>query len=74
MSHSTGCSLPVAGLDVHAASISMAVVRGDELIAEVRLPYDGEQVIRELRHYGVTQACHEAGPTGFGLARHLRDD
>lgn len=73
MSHSTGCSQPVAGLDVHAASVSMAIVRGDELIAEARLPYDAAQVAAELRRCGVAGACYEAGPTGFGLARHLRE-
>ncbi len=72
MSHSTGCSLPVAGLDVHAASVSVAVVHGDELLAEARLPHDAELVCRELRRCGVARACHEAGPSGFGLARHLR--
>ena len=73
MSHSMRSSLPVAGLDVHAASISVAVVRGDELLAEARWPYDAELVVRELRRYGVRRACYEAGPTGFGLARDLRE-
>lgn len=73
MSHSTGCSLPVAGLDVHAASISVAIVCGDDLLSEVRLPYDPERVACELRRYGVARVCYEAGPTGFGLARHLRE-
>jgi len=73
MSHSTGCSLPVAGLDVHAASVSVAIVRGDELLSEVRLPYDPEQVAGGRRRWGAARACYEAGATGFGLARHLRE-
>jgi transposase len=63
----------VAGLDVHAASVSVAIVRGDELLSEARLPYDPQLVAGELRRWGAARACYEAGPTGFGLARHLRE-
>jgi len=72
MSDDTATHLPVAGLDVHAASIRLAVVLRDELLDERTLPFDCQLVERELRRLGVTRVCYEAGPTGFGLARHLR--
>jgi transposase len=72
MPDSTTTHLPVAGLDVHAASIRLAVVREAELLDERTLPYDCGLVERELRRLGATRVCYEAGPTGFGLARHLR--
>ena len=73
MSDSTTTLLPVAGLDVHPASIRLAAVCQDELLDERTLPFDCQLVERELRRLGVGRICHEAGPTGFGLARHLRD-
>jgi transposase len=72
MPDDTATHLPVAGLDVHAASIRLAVVRKDELLDERTVPFDCELIERELRRLGVARVCYEAGPTGFGLARHLR--
>ena len=59
------------GLDVHASSVRLAAVRGDELLEERTLPYDHEAVERSLRRWPVVRCCYEAGPTGFGLYRHL---
>jgi transposase len=59
------------GLDVHARSIRLAAVRADELLEERTLPYDEEQVERLLRRLPTVRCCYEAGPTGFGLYRHL---
>jgi transposase len=59
------------GLDVHARSIRLAAVRADELLEEQTLPYDEEAVERVLRRWPVVRCCYEAGPTGFGLYRHL---
>jgi transposase len=59
------------GLDVHARSIRLAAVRVDELLEERTLPYDREQVERALRRWPSVRCCYEAGPTGFGLYRHL---
>jgi transposase len=59
------------GLDVHARSIRLAAVRADELLEERTLPYDEEAVERALRRWPVVRCCYEAGPTGFGLYRHL---
>ena len=59
------------GLDVHAASIRLAAVRADELLEERTLPYDEGAVERLLRRWPVVRCCYEAGPTGFGLHRHL---
>src|SRR5919201_1964853 len=59
------------GLDVHARSIRLAAVRADELLEERTLPYDEEQVERVLRRWPSVRCCYEAGPTGFGLYRHL---
>ena len=59
------------GLDVHARSIRLAAVRADELLEERTLPYDEEAVERLLRRWPAVRCCYEAGPTGFGLYRHL---
>jgi transposase len=59
------------GLDVHARSIRLAAVRADELLEERTLPYDEERVERLLRRWPGARCCYEAGPTGFGLYRHL---
>jgi transposase len=59
------------GLDVHARSIRLAAVRADQLLEERTLPYDEEQVERLLRRWPSVRCCYEAGPTGFGLYRHL---
>ncbi|HEY7436771.1 MAG TPA: IS110 family transposase [Methylomirabilota bacterium] len=62
----------VAGLDVHKTSVCLAAVSGTRLVHEVTLPHDGDVVERTLHTLGVEACCYEAGPTGFGLARHLR--
>jgi transposase len=59
------------GLDVHAASIRLAAVRADELLDERTLPYDPEAVGRVIARWPGARVCYEAGPTGFGLYRHL---
>src|SRR6266852_1615581 len=59
------------GLDVHARSIRLAAVRADELLEERTLPYDEQAVERSLRRWPMVHCCYEAGPTGFGLYRHL---
>ena len=61
----------VAGLDVHKLSTRIAAVRGDRLVQEVTVTSQPDAVERELRRLGVESCCYEAGPTGFGLARHL---
>src|SRR5712691_718498 len=59
------------GLDVHARSVRLAAVRADELLEERTLPSDEEAVERLLRRWPGARCCYEAGPTGFGLYRHL---
>src|SRR5438034_10167234 len=61
----------VVGLDVHARSIRLAAVRADELLEERTIPYDEGAVERMLRRWPAVRCCYEAGPTGFGLYRHL---
>jgi transposase len=56
---------------VHARSVRLAAVRADELLEERTLPYDEEAVERVLRRWPGARCCYEAGPTGFGLYRHL---
>jgi transposase len=58
-------------LDVHARSIRLAAVRADVLVEERTLPFDEEAVERLLRRWPSARCCYEAGPTGFGLYRHL---
>src|SRR5213596_161340 len=59
------------GLDVHARSVRFAAVRADELLEERTLPYDEDAVEQVLRRWPSVRCCYEAGPTGFGLYRHL---
>ena len=59
------------GLDVHKSSVRLAVVRAGELLREVTLPHDHERVERELWAWPGARVVYEAGPTGFGLYRHL---
>jgi transposase len=59
------------GLDVHKSSIRLAAVRADELLEERTLPYDAVAVERVLSRWPGARVCYEAGPTGFGLYRHL---
>jgi hypothetical protein len=59
------------GLDVHARSVRLAAVRADELLEERTLPYDEDAVEQVLRRWLGVRCCYEAGPTGFGLYRHL---
>ena len=61
------------GLDVHASSVVLAAVRDDELLEERTLPTDNEAVASALARWPSARACYEAGPTGFGLHRHLRE-
>lgn len=67
------------GLDVHKDSITMAVARpGREPAAKWRtIPYDGVRLRKALRMVAkrgeVVRVCYEAGPTGFGLCRRLRE-
>jgi transposase len=59
------------GLDVHARSIRLAAIRGDQLLEERTLPYDHDAVEGVLRRWPAVRCCYEAGPTGFGLQRYL---
>jgi transposase len=61
------------GLDVHAASVRLAAICGDELLDERTLPYDEEALERVLRRWPGVRCCYEAGPTGFGLYRYLAE-
>ena len=67
------------GLDVHKESIVVAVAdagRGEpHVLAE--LPNDTARVLKELHRLtkggAELRVCYEAGPTGFGLCRALRE-
>ena len=63
------------GLDVHKKSVHSAVrLNGRELTTFVT-PADVATVVRSLSRFKVAlkQIVYEAGPTGFGLARALRE-
>lgn len=72
MSNPTTATVSV-GLDVHAASVRLAAVRDGELLDERTLPYDHALIEAELRRWPELRCCYEAGPTGFGLQRHLTE-
>jgi transposase len=59
------------GLDVHKSSVRLAAFCAGEVVREVTLPYDHERVARELGAWPGARVAYEAGPTGFGLYRHL---
>lgn len=59
------------GLDVHARSVRLAALRDDELLEEHTLPHDHAAVQRAIERWPGARACYEAGPTGYGLQRHL---
>src|SRR5437773_867749 len=61
------------GLDVHARSVRLAAVRADEVLEERTFAYDDQAVERLLRRWPGVRCCYEAGPTGFGLYRHLTE-
>ena len=69
--HDSTTTTVTVGLDVHARSIRLAAIRGDQLLEERTLSYDEEAVERVLRRWPAARCCYEAGPTGFGLQRHL---
>jgi len=60
------------GLDVHARSVHLTALRAGELLDERSLPNDPELVERAVSRWPGARCCYEAGPTGFGLYRHLR--
>lgn len=66
------------GLDVHEASIAIAVAEGDGGPAEVvtTTPNELGTVLERLRKLAAGREAYfryEAGPTGFGLCRALRE-
>lgn len=65
------------GLDVHKASIAIAVADSDgrepETVATI--PNDTSALLKRLKRLadgGKVRCCYEAGPTGFGLQRALQ--
>lgn len=63
------------GLDVHKRSYSVALRRDDDEVFTWTCPADPDGLLRALERYGigVYGICHEAGPTGFTLARTFRE-
>lgn len=72
-------SVVYVGLDVHKDSIVIAVARQGREAAETwkTIPYDGVRLRKALkllvRNGTMLKVCYEAGPTGFGLCRRLRE-
>ncbi len=66
------------GLDVHKNSISIAFASDgsrESAVSAGRVPNDVTRLLRGLRKLGSPesiQVCYEAGPTGYGLCRALR--
>jgi len=67
------------GLDVHKASISVAVAEDDDRAPEFwdKIPNEPSAVRKMVRKLGQgghqLKAVYEAGPTGYGLHRQLRE-
>lgn len=72
-------SVVYVGLDVHKDSIVMAVAREGREAAKnwKTIPNDGVRLRKALKMLvksgEVLKVCYEAGPTGFGLCRRLRE-
>jgi transposase len=72
-------SVIYVGLDVHKDSIVIAVGREGRGAAEnwKTIPYDGVRLRKALKmlvkNGEALKVCYEAGPTGFGLCRRLRE-
>ena len=72
-------SIIYVGLDVHKDSIVIAIAREGREAAEnwKTIPYDGVRLRKTfkmlVRNGEVLKVCYEAGPTGFGLCRRLRE-
>lgn len=72
-------SVVYVGLDVHKDSIAIAVAREGREPAEVWkvIPNDGGRLRKALSMLSKSRedlrVCYEAGPTGFGLCRRLRE-
>jgi len=61
------------GLDVHKASIRLAAVADGAILHEQTIPHDLAIVDTVLARFPAARCCYEAGPTGFGLYRHLTE-
>lgn len=72
-------SVVYVGLDVHRDSIVIAFAREGREAAEnwKTIPNDGVRLRKALKlltgESGIAKVCYEAGPTGFGLCRQLRE-
>jgi transposase len=72
-------SVIYVGMDVHKDSITIAVAHEGREAAEKwkTIPNDGVRLRKALKtlvkHGEVLKVCYEAGPTGFGLCRRLRE-
>jgi transposase len=69
-------TLRYTGLDVHKVNTVIAVAEGSGGEAKLwgRVSSESALIERELRKLGGPErvrVCYEAGPTGYGLARHL---
>ncbi len=62
------------GLDVHKKSISVAIWCNDRIDITFSMPADYARLARKLEplRKALRLVVYEAGPTGFGLARHLQ--
>lgn len=66
------------GLDVHKETIVIAVSdrEGDAAVVKT-IPIDPGRLLKEMRKLakrGSLKICYEAGPTGFGLQRSLKEN
>jgi transposase len=72
-------SVIYVGMDVHKDSIVIAIAREGREAAEKwkTIPNDGVRLVKALKtlvkHDETLKVCYEAGPTGFGLCRRLRE-
>ena len=63
------------GLDVHKKSIQVAIWLNYGIVLTYVSPLKSELIVKDLKqlHPALRQIVYEAGPTGFGLLRALRE-
>jgi hypothetical protein len=71
MKKSSGEAKRFVGLDVHAATIAVAVAEANGEVRSLgtipNRPASVKRLVKKLNENGTWKACYEAGPTGYAF-------